>query len=135
MKRPKLLISALVIVLTCLIALNQRTVLVYYRYLEYKIYNDNIDINASLRRVINSATDAGYSCTNKSSAIEFVHRQIRKRSTSYSTYRCQYCVELPTGEIIISTSNGSTKYCFVITKHPSNLGSYHILDIRGETLG
>ena len=127
------------IIFICLIAyMNQRIFAVYYDYAWYKLSSDNNDALSQMHNTISSAKEAGYSCKNKQLPGVSAYQKIlsRRRNTSTSlSYTISNCVQLPTGEIILSINDGITRYYVLLKIDENNPKSHHILDIRGESLG
>ena len=120
-----------------LMSLNQKMTLLFYDYVSYKFLHEKSDDKdvSSIVRLINSAKEMGYVCKNKSLAINFIIQEVKKRSQRSYPYTISNCVELPTGELIISMSDSTVKY-YVMARRDSQVSkSYYIQNIKGETLG
>jgi hypothetical protein len=119
---------------------NQMILCVYYKYSLYKISSDNNDAISNMYGVIGYATEAGYTCKNKQSPGTYAYKELTKRKKKqYSTVSNQYeigsCVELPTGQIILTVNNSITRHYILLEIDRYNPESYHFIDVRGETLG
>jgi hypothetical protein len=127
------------IVLVCLILyMNQRVFAIYYDYAWYKLSSDNNDALSQMRNIISSAKEAGYSCRNKQLSGASAYREIlsRRKNISIShSYTISDCVQLPTGETILSINDGITRYYVLLKVDENNSKPHNILDIRGESLG
>ena len=117
---------------------NQKILCIYYKYSLYKISSENNDAMSNMYGVIDYATEAGYTCKNKQSPGTYAYKELAKRK-KYSTVSNQYgigsCVQLPTGQIILTINNSNNRYYILLEIDRYNPESYHFIDVRGETLG
>jgi hypothetical protein len=91
-----------------------------------------------MHNIISSAKESGYSCRNKQLSGASAYQEILSRRKNISTshsYTISDCVQLPTGETILSINDGITRYYVLLKVDENNSKSHHILDIRGEVLG
>jgi hypothetical protein len=131
-----------IVLLSLLAYIHQQTLCVYCEYAKYKLANelgeDNLFTNGYLQSTLSSAKKAGYICPKKqlpgSAAYQEVTRRRKNFPRSY-LYAINDCVTLPTGEIILNINESTSRYYILLQVDASKKGGYHILDIRGETLG
>lgn len=121
---------------------NRVFLFVYYNYGQYKISSKLDDSMANIDRTIDAAKEAGYTCQSNNFPVNFSVKEIQKRkhreSFKFIDYSQAYkynCATLPTGEIFLIISDGSVRYYIVLKEDPQKTGEYHILDIKGQTLG
>jgi hypothetical protein len=119
-------------------AKNHNKLCIYYEYFNYKTSSGNNDAIASMYRIIDYATEAGYICENKQSPGVYAHQEITKRKKYFSAsnqYKIGYCVQLPTGQILLTINNSIGRSYVLLEVDAHNPKFYRILDIRGEALG
>lgn len=117
---------------------NQRLISVYHDYARYKLSNNKSDALSNMHRTISSAKEAGYVCKNQYLAGASAYQEITKRKELVSpshSYTIPGCVQLPTGEIIVSINDGIARYYILLKVGGNNPETYHVLDIKGEALG
>jgi hypothetical protein len=118
---------------------NRQLVVIYYHYFSYKLnYEDNHYANSHIYTVISLAKEANYNCKNKDLPGSFAYQEIRKRTkglTRSEVYIISECVQLPPGKIFMSIEHGNTQYYILLKIEKRSPEFYHIIDIRGETLG
>jgi hypothetical protein len=132
------LIGLLLVLLISLITYQNKLVLyVHLNFFDYQIA-DKTDAVSSLRRTINSAKEAGYNCKQKHLSGEYAYKEIEsRRSKPFQSYPYTVtdCIQLPTGEIVLSINDGVARYYVVMEVDKINSQTYRVLDIKGEALG
>ena len=126
------------ILISLVIYTNQKIVAIYYNYAWYKVSHENNDALSHMYSIIASAREAGYSCKNKQIPGAYAYQEVLKRrvKTSLSRlYTIPDCIQLPTGEIILSLNDGIVRYCILLKADDKKPETHHILDIRGEAIG
>jgi hypothetical protein len=125
-----------------LLCCNRKMALIYYNYCQYnldRLMNESNEfVIGDVRRIMDSAKEAGYSCNRKDIFRDFSYKEIikrRKSSLPFNSYSVNECVRLPTGEIILSSYYGNTQYYTLLKIDVQEPGGYRVLDIRGETIG
>jgi hypothetical protein len=138
----RIILYTSIIFMGLLLYWNQKTALVYFCYCQYsieKLMNESNEfVIADIRRTMDSAKDAGYSCNSKDTFRDFSYKEIIKRrkfSSLSNSYFVSECVRLPTEEVILSSNYSNTKYYILLKRDVQEPEGYRVLDIRGETIG
>ncbi len=131
-----------IICMTLLLHHNRGILFIYYNYSQYKLSSEINDSTSNIYRTINAAKEAGYTCENHNAPVIFAIKEIQKRTQrraiefiDYSQVSNSICAILPTGEIFLIISDGTVRHYIVLKKDAQTAEMYHVLDIKGETIG
>lgn len=139
--RSRFILLISIVCTTLFLHHNRELLFVYYNYVQYKFSSEINDSTSNISRTINAAKEADYTCKNNDPVV-FAVKEIQKRTQrraikfiDYSQVSKSSCAILPTGETLLIISDGTVRHYIVLEKDPQTAGMYHILDIKGETMG
>jgi hypothetical protein len=140
--RSRIVLWISIICMILLLHHNRKILFVYYNYAQYKLSSNINDSTSNIYRTIDAAKEAGYTCKNNNAPVIFAVKEIQKRTQrraiefiDYSQVSKSSCTILPTGEILLIVSDGTVRHYIVLKKDTQTAEIYHILDIKGETIG